>query len=289
MRIDSSKAVAAALVVLALAACTTSGRPEVVADPRDDEKTTQPELPGPSADDEVVWQELTAGGFVAPVDASRQMPAVTIYRDGRIFTTVHDPESRPGPPVALEQAQVDPDDLDAFLADAEASGLFDPGTDFGSPGVTDQPSTNVLLRVGDRPQQVDVYALDFAYDQPVGDVSEEQAGRRTALKELLVRAQELSRDAEPYIPERVTATRFDPSVVSSPPASNPAWPGPPLDVFPPLDDLTQQSCLVIEGPDAATVYRADQDSTEVTWDVDGEVVPILIVPLLPGQEGCPPS
>lgn len=282
----------AAALIVALVGCTTSGRPEAIDDPRQ-ETTSIPEgsttAPSDQDEDDVVWQEFTRGGFVAPLTAGAQVPDVTIYRDGRVFTTVGDPEGRAGPPVALEQANIDPDDLDRFLADAEATGLFDPGTDFGSPGVTDQPSTTVLLRTGDDPHQVDVYALGFPSDEPTGGVTKEQADRRAALMVLLDRARDLGDGARPYVPERVTATRFDPSVVASPPAESPQWPGPPLSAFPPIDDATQQSCLVIEGDDAALVYRADQVNAETTWTIDGTVEPILIVPLLPGQEGCPPS
>jgi len=234
-------------LTLVLVACSTTGRPEAIDDPPDTTTTTTttstPQSDAP--DDEVVWQAFTRGGFVPEIYTAGQVPEVTIYRDGRVITTAHDPEDRAGPPVALELGHVSQAKLDAFLADADASGLFDPLTDFGSPGVTDQPSTTVLLRTGDTPQQVDVYALDFAYEQPVGDVTAEQTAHRTQLKALLARAAELGDHAKPYVPDRVRASRFDPSIVVDPAPTGLEWPGPELSSFPPIDDATGQSCLVI--------------------------------------------
>lgn len=285
----AAKGIAAlALAVAAITAgCGTSDGPEAVADPRPTTTATSQPATDPGAD-EVVWQEVTGGGFVPAELAANTVPDVTIYGDGRIFVTAHGAEGQVGPPVALEQATVPRDELEAFLSDAEGSGLFDPGTDFGSPGVTDQPSTTVVLRTGPAPQQVDVYALDFSGDVPVGDVSAEQADRRDQLRALLGRARKLAEGAEPYVPDRVRAVLFDPAVAVGQPGSGAPWPGPPLSSFPPLDDRGQ-SCLVVEGDDATAVYQADQDNAETTWDLGGDVRTVVIVPLLPGQEGCPPG
>lgn len=274
----------AGLAVAALAGCTSSGKPEAIDDPR---ASTTTSTTAPAADtDDVVWQQFTSGGFVPQEYAAGAVPEVTIYRDGRVFTLA---EGQDEPPAALQVSQASPDDLEAFLAEAEASGLFEPGTDFGSPGVTDQPSTTVLLKTGDRPQQIDVYALDFAYDSPVGDVTAEQTARRDELKALAARAAALGDDAQPYVPDRVRAVRFDPEIVTGAPTTGAAWPGPPASAFPPFDERTRQSCLVIEGEDATAVSRADQENPERTWDLDGTVQTIVVVPLLPGQEGCPPT
>jgi hypothetical protein len=272
-----------------IAACSSTGRPEAIADPRSTSTTSTTAAPEAVDADQVVWQEFTGGGFVPTFTAARDAPEVTIYRDGRIFTQVRQPADQLGAPVAFEQAEVSQADLDAFLADAEASRLFEPGTEFGAPGVTDQPSTTVLFRPGDEPLQIDVYALEVGFDLPAGHVTPEQSARRDALKALLARAAELGAGAEAYVPDRIRAVRFDPAVAGDPPATSPTWPGPPLSAFPPLAEGSGQSCLVIEGDDAVAVARADRENPRGTWEADGTVQTIVIVPVLPGQEGCPPS
>lgn len=279
------------LLLTAVAACGASSGSDGTDDPRP--TTTSTAQPVDDLDaDSVVWQEDEAGGFVPLEYSSGRVPTVTIYADGRIFVQVADPSGRAGGPVALEQRQIPDHELDAFLAHADASGLFEPGTDFGSPGVTDQTSTTVTLRTGDTPKQIDVYALDLAYDAPEGDVTDQQATRREQLLELLAAARELGTADEPYVPDRVRAEMLDPSVVVSPPTSGTPWPGPPFSVFPEPVEGASSSCLVIEGPEAEATYRAAQarpDNSDHAWDLDGDIRTVVLTPLLPGQEGCPPA
>ncbi len=277
-----------AVLSLGAAACSTGGGPEPIEDPRPSTTAASQPVPDPTDADTVVWQEFTGGGLIPGEQAASEVPDVTIYADGRILVHVTVPGGRPGGPAALDQAQISPAALDAFLADAAATGLIDPDIDFGAPGVTDQPSTTVTLRAGGALSQINVYALDI--DHPVDDVSQEQAVRRGELEGLLARARGLADGGEPYVPERVKAVRFDPSAVGDRPASRLAWPGPPMSAFPAPVDGSVQSCLVIEGDDAATVYAAAaRQRPETTWDADGELQTIVVVPLIPGQEGCPPA
>jgi len=46
---------------------------------------------------------------------------------------------------------------------------------------------------------------------------------------------------------------------------------------------------VVEGPDAVTVDRAAAGNPDGFWSDGDEVWPIVVTPLLPGQEGCGPS
>lgn len=279
-----------AVLALGAAGCGASGGPDAVDDPRPSTTATSQPTADPADADEVVWQESTGGGFVPTEYALTEVPDVTIYADGRIFVTVLDADGNTPRPVSLEEAQVDPEVLADFLVDAEASGLFAPGTDFGSPGVTDQASTTVTLREDGPPQTVSVYALGFdaSADQP-GGVTAEQTTRRQALTELLAQARALAEDAEPWVPDRIRATllEFGPGVEL--PADAPAWPGPPLDAFPASTDGSGQSCLVIEGAEAAAITTAAADDEAALWDVGGEIRQIVTAPLLPGQEGCPPA
>ncbi|HWJ63267.1 MAG TPA: hypothetical protein VNS19_14955 [Acidimicrobiales bacterium] len=279
-------AVALALVTIGAASCGASAGPEVISDPRPTSTTSEP-TPDPAGGDEIVWQEFTRGGFVPAELALGQVPAVTIYADGRIIVATRDADFGADTAVDLQEDEIPAADLEAFLADAEGSGLFRPGTDYGDPMITDLPSTSVTLRTGGVPATVDVYALEHELDHTVGGVSAEQAARRAELKQLLAEGRALATDPKPYVPERVRANLFPPPTVE--PDEDPvAWPGPPRSAFPELTDDTTTSCLVIEGPDAAEVAAASAENEDGFWTIDGAVAQITVTPLLPGNEGCPP-
>lgn len=282
-----------ALLLLATG-CGSSGATDVSSDRPEASSTTAPADDLPPTDgrdpDQVVWQESTGGGF-APVDYSlSEVPDVTIYGDGRIFTAVPDPDASIGQPIALEQSKISAEDLTAFLDEAASSGLFDEGTDFGAPGVTDQPSTNITLHAGGSAQTVDVYALGFpAPDaQPGGRsmLSGEQTERRDELIELMAAARALADGGEAYVPTEVRATMFELGPGVDPPDDARPWPGPAFDEFPAPDD-SGRSCLVVSGDDAAALFRSAGADEGITWERDGVSRQIVVVALLPGQEGCP--
>lgn len=285
-----SLALAVAALAATATACGTTEGPEAIDDPRPSTTTTSRPTADPPGDDEIVWQEFTRGGFVPSEFAAGQVPAVTIYADGRVILTSDDADLGADRPAGLEEAQIAEGDLDRFLAEAADSGLFEPDADFGDPMVTDQPSTSVTLRSGDAPRTVDVYALDFELDPSVGGVTADQSARRDRLKALLEQARDLAIDPQPYVPERVRATliTYASDVGSEPEAID--WPGPPLSAFPdPQSDGANSTCLVVEGPDAAAVSAAAAENPDRTWAIDGEVRQIVVAPLVPGQEGCPPG
>ncbi|MGN6694321.1 MAG: hypothetical protein ACTHN0_09095 [Aquihabitans sp.] len=281
-----------AVVLMALvtcaAACGASAGPEAIDDPRPSSTTTS-EVTDPPAPNEVVWQQFTGGGFVPSEYVLRTVPLVTIYGDGRILRSADSNDSTLRP-IALEQARIPDDELDAFLSDAADSGLFDPGTDFGDPSITDMASTTVTLRTGSGPHSVDVYALSADVDESIGGVTDEQLERRRQLQDLLARARSLGEDPTPYVPERVRATLIANGSQIDAGAAPKDWPGPPISAFPePAADGPGTSCLVIEGAEAAAVTTAAADNPDALWKVDGEVHQIVTAPLIPGQEGCPPS
>ncbi|HWJ97211.1 MAG TPA: hypothetical protein VNQ33_03560 [Acidimicrobiales bacterium] len=283
-------AAAVAAFATAAAACGTSTGPEAIDDPRPTTTAASPPTTDPAGGDEIVWQEFTGGGFTPAAYALGGVPDVTIYADGRILRSVDaDADTGTLRPVDLEEAQIPAGELAAFLDAAADSALFEPGTDFGQPGVTDLPSTSVTLRTGDTPQSVDVYALDLTIDPSSRDVTPEQAERRDQLKDLLAQARSLAKGATPYVPGRVRASLVTSGSQIDAGAAPRDWPGPPLSAFPePAADGSDTSCLVVEGPDAATVIEAAADNQSAFWRIGGEVHQIVTAPLVPGEEGCPP-
>ncbi len=266
----------------ALAGCGASGAPEAIDDPRGPVTTTGQ---APVDADQIVWQESTAGGFVPIEEAAGGIPDVTIYGDGRIL--VRDQRSPAGiRPNTLQVAMVPNAALEAFLADAADSGLFEPGTAFGDVAVTDMPSTTVTLHAEGTTRTVDVYALAFAGDLGPTGLTTDQIGRRTALSDLLDRARGLAGDTQPYVPARVRAILVGPGPDAG---AKPAdWPGPAMTAFPEPTDGRGFTCLVIDGPEAAELAAAAADNPADLWNLDGDVRRIVVAPLVPGQEGCPP-
>lgn len=280
------QSMALAALVIMTAGCGASDGPEAIEDPRPSTTTTTPEAGEP---DEVVWQQVTGGGMIPTVESLSEVPDVTIYADGRIFVTVAGPDDRGDRPVELARSQVEADQLQGFLERAAATELFEPNTDFGSPGVTDLRSTTVALRIDGTLQSVNVYALGFdAPDGPFSGVSEKQQARRTELIDLLATARSLATESTPYEPEQVRATLFELAPGVDPPAGGRAWPGPEFAKFPAADEAGQ-SCLVIEGKDAQTVYEAAQTNPGAVWEQGGTTHQVVVAPMLPGQEGCPPG
>jgi hypothetical protein len=135
------------------------------------------------------------------------------------------------------------------------------------------------------------YALGFA-DAPGGGVTPAQQARRDALQALLADARELAAGAKPWTPDRLRATMFDPDQTQLEGSMEPGvWPGPAFTAFPPTDD-GGSSCLVVEGDDATAVWAAAVMRTNTWWTSAAgadDARQIVVAPLLPGAEGCPPA
>jgi len=289
-------AVAALVATVALAGC---GSGEERVDTGDGaspttEATTVPEPGGrdPVYDaDQIVFQAQTGGGFVPMQAAATELPEVTVYGDGRVLVT----EARDDRPFDVSPrlllANASDEALRSLLSDAERSGLFADDVDFGQPMATDLPTTTVTLHTTGPAVHASAYALGFT-QAPGGGITDAQAERRAALRELIDAARALGEDGEPWTPDRVRATLFDPAgsqregtIPTAP------WPGPPFDSFPAsMPEGAVARCLVIEGEAASTVWAAasERDSSWWTDPADRAVErQIVVVPVLPGTEGCP--
>lgn len=243
--------------------------------------------------DQVVFQAQTGGGFVPMQAAATEIPEVTIYGDGRVFVT--DPaEDRPydvGPGLLVRTLPAD--ELRAFLADATGSGLFSPDADFGQPMVTDLPTTTVTLHTEDPSMSVSAYALTIDAI-PGGGLTDAQVAARQELSALVEAARALGEPGEPWAPDRVRATLYDPTQTQREGSIEPGvWPGPPFAEFPaPTPEGAVASCLVIEGDEATAVWDAASSRGDAWWvSAEGATDDhqIVVVPLLPGAEGCPPA
>lgn len=265
---------------------TTSGvptTPTVASTP-----TTMPPRQTDLPADQIVWQVSAGGGFVPMSSAAADVPALTIYGDGRILATSDDTTRRYDATQELVLRRVSPADLQVFLDAADTSGLFTTGTDFGTPGVTDLPTTTVTLHGTGPSRKVGVYALGFG-EEPggPGGLSAQQVSNRAALSDLIGTANELGGKGDPWVPDRVRATTWPGSTMDDGSAPAERWPGPAFANFPASTEGGGGSCLVIEGDDAAAVYRAARSNAGTRWTDGTDERTIVVAPLVPGADGCP--
>jgi hypothetical protein len=240
----------------------------------------------PDAGELVLRAEYT-GGFVPPQATYTQLPLVSVYADGRVFTQGPVAAIYPGPALPnvlvneVEPARVE--ELVQLALDAGVGQEIDPGT----PAVADAPSTRFTVVTADGPRTTEVYAL-----VPEGDVSgldDRQTAARASLSDILDRLVAAGTGGEqPYEPDAIAA------VVSQwvdtdelPAPEDVAWPGPPLPGQP-LRDGLDLTCVTARGEAADAVLDAAETANAATpWtDAEGTRWSLALRPLLPDESGC---
>ncbi len=141
----------AAALALSVGACTTAAAPAgsvgpssgPVASPGSPGPAGSPGAAGPNA---LVLRVSYEGGLVAPDSRRTQVPAVSVYADGRIMTAGAVPAIYPGPLMTtLVYRSVGPDGAANILAAAEAAGLTGKDATYPSGPVEDLPSTVITV------------------------------------------------------------------------------------------------------------------------------------------------
>lgn len=231
----------------------------------------------PSRSDQVVFEVGTAGGMVPAIAQALSSPALVIYADGRVLTKVNSLAIQ-FIPARYDIARIDPSAVASFASSAGTA--VDPGTDFGTPGVTDVGSTRVTLNS----RQVSVYAFDETFET---GLTPAQRNARAALRNLIDRAYALSGGAAraSYTPDRVVVYELDSHFAQKP--ATVGWPGPPPAAFLTASDQRRWiACGELVADPAEVVYRAALDNPGAGWLVDG-VTRILAVNPLPAPGACP--
>lgn len=246
--------------------------------------------------DQVVWQARTTGGLVPQVAWAAQRPSLTIYGDGRFFVAAPGLDRRFDQPIELRRGTVDREDLAIFVAQAEASGLFEADVELGSPDVPDMASTAVHLHGGGDAIEISAYALGGRFDT---DLSSESVRNRETLRRLLSAGEGLVAQPDRWSPTRVRVLHLPDDATFDPKpdgdvdddAEPVAWPGPALDRIddpapPEIGSTTVRGCTEVTGSDAADLFDAALENPLPIWDVDGDVSTIVVVALLPDEQAC---
>jgi hypothetical protein len=230
------------------------------------------------------------------------LPAVSIYADGRVITTGPMIEIYPQPALPnLRQTVLTQEGLQRVLDEVRNTGLFTETTHYDGPEITDLPDTVFTLNDAGRTVVVSAYALGVNETTLPDRVD---AGARAKLLDLLafvsnlpnhLPADEITSAEEAYPIERIKflAREIDPA---NPPSDDPALAQPEI-VWPidtplgsvaqpydsPLGDI-ETLCAALDGDDAARLVTALEGANQLTpWESDGTRYLFSVRPLLPDE------
>ncbi|MGH9024716.1 MAG: hypothetical protein ACRDWD_01150 [Acidimicrobiia bacterium] len=244
------------------------------------------------ADDVVIRVEVVGGYEVGP--AATDVPVVSVLGAGQVIVPGPTIERYPPPALPnLVSTEIDAEQIEGLLAEADELGLLEE-TDYGEPGITDQPETVVTIAANGEVYEHRAYALDFDV-RTSDDVTEEQKAARENLAEFV----EVATGSELTGDDALGSYEYDELAVISEDYSQPDGneaPRPNLLDWPLGDDLATAGepfdlggrCQVVSGQDAVgTVVGQAEDATTITkWRSGGKSYSVTFVPLLPDEHSC---
>ena len=269
----------------------------------------------PTGADELILRLDVTGGFMPVSYVVTQLPAFSLYGDGRVIA--------PGPQIAIFPAPALPsvqvtrlteDGIQAVLRAAEEASLLDGNESWDQAPVADAPFTIVTANANGTTSVTSIYALGI--DIPIEGVTPAEKVAREKLTAFQARITNLrgflpggsvAAEDEPYMFDRLqivvqpaekpadaTPTAGD-SAATSPTTDDPAgspttkpWPlTAPLAQFGQPYTLQGSRCGVIEGADLQPLLDAAADANQLTlWESDGQFYNAYLRPLLPDEQGC---
>jgi hypothetical protein len=244
----------------------------------------------PTGPHQVVIRTSTGGGFIAPQASLGAVPSFTLYGDGTIVVPGAVPQISPGPAIRpLLRGHISERRVQALLRGATQAGLLAAGTidygNMGSVGISDAPTTTLILHAAGRRITRQAYALGIT-----GRTTPAQAKARSALASFIA-----------ALPRGLTGARYVPQglAVFVTPTSAPGQPGSRPITWPLSSDLATAGapissgsgyrCITVGGANAgtllATLRRANDQSS---WKASGSTGRYLLIarPLLPDERNC---
>ena len=123
----------------------------------------------PTSPAKIVLRISSGGGFVTPQTNLRALPSFTLYGDGTVIVPGVITQMYPGPAIyPLIRSKLRESQVQALLRSAAHAGLLARGPiDYGTVGVTDMPTTTLLLNAGGRHVERQAYALGATGGSPL--------------------------------------------------------------------------------------------------------------------------
>jgi hypothetical protein len=246
----------------------------------------------PTAATKVVLRVSSGGGFVAPQVNLRAVPAFTLYGDGTIVVPGPVVQIYPGPAILpLVRSKLAERRVQAILARARAAGLLARGAiAYGMPGVSDMPTTTLILNAGGRQITRQAYALGTT-----------AGGRPLPAKQ--AKARRLLAAFIAGLPHGLAGSHYTPRAIAVyiQPASGQAQPGARPVVWPLASDLATAGkrgssglnyrCITVRGAEVATLLSTLRRANELSrWKPragSASAYSIVARPLLPDERACP--
>jgi hypothetical protein len=245
----------------------------------------------PTAATQVVLRVTTGGGFVAPSTNLRTLPSFTLYGDGTIIVPGVVPQISPGPAIyPLVRSTLSEQEVQALLKRATKAGLLarraiDYGN-MGTVGISDAPTTTLLVHAGGRTVVREAYALGI--DPGSGRMPAPTARARKALARFIATLPHGHARA-PYAP-RALAVYVGP--FRGPGSGRAVWPlaRPLASAGKPVASELGYRCVTVAGTAAKTLLptlrRANEQSRWVARPGAKQAFQLFARPSLPDEHGC---
>ena len=263
-------------------------------------------IPYPTGADDLVLRIEYSGGFVPVEYQLTQLPAASLFGDGRLV--VQGPQIEIYPPPALPNlltTKFNSEGMQTILARAEAAGLFDGDAVYDdlTSVIADAPNTVFITNAGGQSSTVSVYALGIEADPsilPPEDLEIYQG--LSAFMEFLMSAPhnlpgssidepERAYDIErlQVISQPLTASER-PLQPTEPEPQELDWPlNTPLSEFGDAYSWLGTRCKAVEGGELDTLLDALAGAnTQTRWLSDEQPYILFLRPLLPDEEACRP-
>jgi hypothetical protein len=248
----------------------------------------------PTGANQIVLQVSSGGGFVAVSYNLTYLPQFTLYGDGTVIVTGPVIEIYPGPAMPnLQTTHVSEEAIQEILSAANEAGLFANGVDYGQPGISDMPTTNIVINAGAKTYQSAIYALGM--EPGAGGLTMEQQQARAAINDLVGQLGVLTpyETGEPkwetyaYSALKVFSVAVDPNISPDPSDVQPnelTW---PLGDLSTLGDAVMPDgyrSVVISGDDLAKLQPLLAQATQITlWTSGSRQYNLSFRPLLPDE------
>lgn len=245
----------------------------------------------PTGATDVVLRVTYGGGLPPPAYMPDELPAITLYGNGRVLTI--DPTTTSDLMPGLLETQLTEDQVQEILHDAETACLTTSEARLDLPGVYDVGGASIRVDTGGSSRTT--FAMGLGWDQMDATVPEAQTAHRDALLGVVNSLQSVVEDAGggPVAAQRLGVFFQE----ADGPESQSDWPTATWPLSEPLADFgtaspdayPEVSCAVADGEDAASILAVvdGMPSSQLPYWQDGEHwYRVDLRPMLPDETDC---